>query len=141
MFTGLFAATLTGFTAPGDTAKFTMVGADGQRGSGLDASFPVTAETSFFQGTQIAGPPVNPAAPPPGLHADSDWNGEDVQPLNQLWDTRTHIVPIRRESRTAEIKYESQGDCLVSGDRRVHSGRVNPRSSGDTDRRPAPPGR
>ncbi len=110
-FRGTFSATLMGFTAQQSSAKFTMVGADGQVGAGLWAFYSCTSETSFFQGIQIAGPPVGP--PPPGLDADSDWNGNDVEPLNQLWDTRTHIVPIKKESDSAEVKYISNGDCLV----------------------------
>ena len=104
--------TLTGFSASRDTAKFTLVGADGQVGGGLTTSFPVTAETSFFDGTQIAGPPAG-GTPPPSLNANSDWNGEDGHPLNQLWDTRTHIAPIKEGAQSASIRYVSQGDCLV----------------------------
>jgi len=111
MFYTNFSTTLTGFSAPKDRAKFTMVGADGQIGSGLNASYFITAEQSFFQFTQIAGPPA--ATPPPISNADSDWNGNDVEPLNQLWDTRTHIVPIQKGSTTAEVSYKAFGDCLV----------------------------
>ena len=113
MFAGAFAATLTGFNpAPTNTAKFTLVGADGQIGaapSGLSSVYDITAETSFFQGTQIAGPPNGGTS----SNADSDWNGHDPEPLNQLWDTRTHIVPIKPNSTSAEVKYNSLGDCLV----------------------------
>lgn len=111
MFTSGFSAVLAGFNAPLTTAKFTMLGADGQVSNGLRASYSITAETSFFQGNQIAGP----ACPPGGsLHdADSDWNGSDGEPLNQLWDTRTHIVPIKKGSTSAKVRYKSNGDCLV----------------------------
>lgn len=111
MFAGqTFSATLTGFNpAQQPTAKFTLVGADGQVGRGLNSSYPTTAETSFFQGTQIAGPPNGGTS----LNADSDWNGNDTQPLNQLWDTRTHIVPIKTGSTSAGVKYISHSDCLV----------------------------
>lgn len=108
-----FSATLTGFSpAPQNTAKFTLVGADGQIGfapSGLSASYNTTAETSFFQGTQIAGPPDGGTS----SNADSDWNGHDPEPLNQLWDTRTHIVPIKPNSTSAGVKYTAPFDCLV----------------------------
>ena len=109
MFAGTFSTTLIDFSpAPNSTAKFTLVGADGQIGSGLESIPNITDEISFFQGTQIASPPV-----PPSLNADSDWNGKDLEPLNQLWDTRTHIVPINQKSISAEVKYISHGDCLV----------------------------
>lgn len=111
MFTGNFGAVLSGFTASGGTAKFTAIGADGQVGGGLSASYSVTAETSFFQGNQIAGPS---AAPPSWLDNDSDWNGHDGGPLNQLWDTRSHLVPIKNGSTDAAVRYVSQGDCLVT---------------------------
>jgi hypothetical protein len=113
MFLTTFSTTLMGFTAQQSSAKFTMVGADGQVGNGVSASYYCTLETSFFQGIQIAGPPAGTGTPPPGLDVDSDWNGNDVEPLNQLWDTRTHIVPIKRESTSAEVRYNSHGDCLV----------------------------
>jgi hypothetical protein len=112
MFTNTFDATLTGFSASRDSAKFTLLGADGQVGGGLATSFPVTAETSFFEGIQIAGPPAS-GTPPASLNANSDWNGEDGHPLNQLWDTRTHIVPIKEGAQSGTIRYVSQGDCLV----------------------------
>lgn len=105
-----FSATLTGFNpAPQSTAKFTLVGADGQIGFGLSAIYNTTAEVSFFQGTQIAGPPNGGTS----LSADSDWNGHDPEPLNQLWDTRTHLVPIKVKSTSAEVKYKAPQDCLV----------------------------
>jgi hypothetical protein len=111
MFSGNFSATLTGLNATGSIAKFTSIGADGQVGGGLGALYSVTAETSFFQGAQIAGPS---SAPPPGLDNDSDWNGHDGGPLNQLWDTRSHLVPIKSGSTSAPVRYVSQGDCLVT---------------------------
>jgi hypothetical protein len=112
MFNTSFDATLTGFNAAGGTAKFTLVGADGQVGGGLATIFPLTAETSFFEGTQIAGPPAG-TTPPSSLNANSDWNGEDGHPLDQLWDTRTHIVPTKEGAQSAKVSYVSQGDCLV----------------------------
>lgn len=111
-FSSGFSTNLLGFNAPNAKAKFTMIGADGQTGNGVTSFYNCTSETSFFQGKQIAGPPVSP--PGSGYHdADSDWNGNDGGPLNQLWDTRTHMVPIKKGSRSAVVKYQSHGDCLV----------------------------
>lgn len=104
-FSSTFSATLVGFAATSNNAKFTLVGADGQIGSGLRPMTPTTSEKSFFQGTQIAGPG--------GLNNDSDWNGQDTEPLSQLWDTRTQIVPIEQGSNSAEVRYEAGSDCLV----------------------------
>jgi len=100
--------------APLNQAKFTLIGADGQTGpagvsGGLTANYPYTAERSFFQWQQIAGPGDTSS----WVDNDSDWNGQDVEPLNQLWDTRTHVVPIKQGSTSAEVQYISQGDCLI----------------------------
>ncbi len=66
---------------------FTMCGADGQRGvkgydNGDQGSNRLSNEKTFFNGIQIAGPPV----------AASDWDGSAGLPLPQLWDVHTHIV-------------------------------------------------
>jgi len=114
MFSTTFNTTLGGFNppAPLNQAKFTLIGADGQIGigGGLDASYNLTAEKSFFQGQQIAGPGSTSS----WVDNDSDWNGQDTEPLNQLWDTRTHVVPIKKNSTDASVRYISQGDCLVT---------------------------
>lgn len=78
--------------APG-LGLFTMSGADGQLGH--------TNEKTFFDNIQIAGPPVT----------NSDWDGSDGWPLVQLWDTHTHCV--KMEYRTSEVRFESNGDCIV----------------------------
>ncbi|MCK4761750.1 MAG: hypothetical protein KAW12_06075 [Candidatus Aminicenantes bacterium] len=111
MFCGAFGVNLVGFNAHQQRAKFTMLGADGQVGGGLNAFYFCSSETSFFQGYQIAGP-AEPN-PQPYHDADSDWNGHDGEPLNQLWDTRTHIVRIKKNSTSAKVLYKSKGDCLV----------------------------
>jgi len=79
--------------------RFTMIGADGQRGFGHDNS--ASNELTFFNGSQIAGPPV----------ASSDWDGSDGWPLPQLWDTHTHNV--RLNGPVSSIRYQASGDCLV----------------------------
>ena len=100
-FTNTFNATLTnpGFLSPGQPDLFTMVGADGQLGGGYSIS--LTNELSFFNGNQIAGPPVT----------NSDWDGSDGWPLVQLWDTHTHEVKIG--GAVSRIAYQTNGDCLV----------------------------
>ena len=79
--------------------RFTMAGADGQRGSGHDNG--ASNELTFFNGNQIAGPPV----------ASSDWDGSDGWPLVQLWDTHTHNVTLN--GAVSEVRYQAAGDCLV----------------------------
>jgi hypothetical protein len=78
---------------------FTMVGADGQRGGGHDNG--ASNELTFFDGTQIAGPPV----------AASDWDGSDGLTLPQLWDTHTHIVKL--SNPVSQVEYQAGTDCLV----------------------------
>jgi hypothetical protein len=79
--------------------RFTMTGADGQRGFGHDNS--LSNELTFFDGNQIAGPPV----------ASSDWDGSDGWPLVQLWDTHTHNVKL--DGNVSKVRYQASGDCLV----------------------------
>jgi hypothetical protein len=105
MFFSNFSATLAGANASGASVKLTSIGADGQTGYGLRASTNLTVETSFM-GPQFAGPG--------GLNNDSDWNGSDGGPLNQLWDTRSHIIPAQSGSTSFPLRYVSQGDCLVT---------------------------
>lgn len=98
MFAGTATFTLTHGVHDSD-GLFTMVGADGQRGTGHDNA--LSNELTFFNGNQIAGPPV----------ASSDWDGSDGWPLVQLWDTHTHIVKLQRDS--SQVRYQANGDCLV----------------------------
>jgi hypothetical protein len=79
--------------------RFTMVGADGQRGFSHDNG--ASNELTFFDGNQIAGPPI----------ASSDWDGSDGWPLPQLWDTHTHNV--RLDGSMSRVRYQASGDCLV----------------------------
>lgn len=82
-------------------ALFTMVGADGQLGYGHNTF--ASNELTFFNGNQIAGPPVT----------NSDWDGSDGWPLVQLWDTHTHIVTLTPGTSISTVEYQSPGDCLV----------------------------
>lgn len=110
MFGAVFNTVLVGFTAARALAKFTLIGADGQSDAGLSGDSNGSSETSFFQGVQIAGPHSGLG---PQIDNDSDWNGQDGQPLNQLWDTRTHLVGITQGSTSASVQYLSNADCLV----------------------------
>jgi hypothetical protein len=104
MFSGTWSTTLAGIGAGSSQAKFTLVGADGQIGAGLSAWPSITQEKSFFAGNQIAGPG--------GVVNDSDWNGSDTEPLNQLWDTRTHLVQMPNAGNP-QVRYDSPSDALV----------------------------
>lgn len=78
--------------------RLTMVGADGQRGIGHTT---IGNELTFFNGSQIAGPPV----------ASSDWDGSDGWPLPQLWDTHTHNGTLN--GSISSVRYQGSLDCLV----------------------------
>ena len=78
---------------------FTMTGGDGQRGFGHSNS--ASNETTYFAGSQIAGPPV----------AASDWDGSAGWPLVQLWDVHTH--PVLLDAGSSTVVYSAGTDCLV----------------------------
>ena len=95
--------------------KHTRLGADGQTGIGCPGAMArVTGEQTFLGGplgtglTQIRGIPGAP-------NTDSDWNGTDGEPLNQLWDT--HLSPasgtIPAGVAQYRVQYRSPGDCIV----------------------------
>jgi hypothetical protein len=103
------------------TAKHSRIGADGQvaRHSGalppfvFDPaaglrSFPqISDENTWINGLQIKGDFA-------GRNHDSDWNGDDGEPLNKLWDShtdafeRTILAP-----PSYNVIYQSKGDCIV----------------------------
>lgn len=94
-------------TIPGVSSSiFTEIGADGQIGSGLAAVAGLSGETTELNTTLIAGP---------GSAAnDSDWNGTDGVPLNQLWDTHSHDVTGLLTPGTNGLTITASGDCLVA---------------------------
>ena len=96
--------------------KHTRFGADGQAGAGYIHVLTGTDErTSIgtFMGplTQIKGNgAVNAFS-----NADSDWNGYDGEPLNQLWDTHSMYLPsgsLALGTTIYQVSYTSNGDCI-----------------------------
>ena len=91
--------------------KHTRVGADGQVGQDTFADSSKTDETTILESTQIRGPGAGVPDP------DSDWNGHDGGPLNQLWDTNTdssNDTTILNPGITSyKVTYKAQGDCFV----------------------------
>lgn len=76
-------------------ARFTRFGADGQVGVSTLAVPDFTNEKTFFKGPVGASCPTSMpqiAGDNAFLDRDSDWNGDDGEPLNQLWDTHTTVV-------------------------------------------------
>jgi hypothetical protein len=90
---------------------FTEIGSDGQIGDNLTALF--TSKTTLLNSTPIAGPGAAAA----GGDNDSDWDGTDGTPLNQLWDTHSHnvtgIVTAGSEN-VSVIDNTADRDCLIT---------------------------
>ncbi|MGH9763351.1 MAG: hypothetical protein ACREAC_21180, partial [Blastocatellia bacterium] len=90
--------------------KHTRLGADGQVGQDTFDDPNLTGETTTLQSTQIRGPGAGP-------NRDSDWNGRDGGPLNQLWDTNTtstnDVTILNPGATTYKVVYKTQGDCFV----------------------------
>lgn len=88
--------------------KHTRLGADGQAGFGLNHSGSISDEVTYINGTQIKGTGST-------INKDSDWNGYDGEPLNQLWDTHTMNIPyaIPRGASYYYVRYRSRGDCII----------------------------
>lgn len=93
--------------------KHTRLGGDGQSGFGTLGFVTATDERTFLGPalTQIKGP----ASP---INLDSDWNGDDGVPLNQLWDTHSDsffnrvLVPFGAGNYT--VRYTAAGDCIYA---------------------------
>ncbi len=101
-----YTAALLHPAAVGSSATFTMWGADGQRGSShSDVS---SRETTTFNGTQIAG-----AGAPAPRTTNSDFDGSDGWPLNQLWDTHTHNVSFLIGASPSIVTYGIPSDCVT----------------------------
>ncbi|MGD2114112.1 MAG: hypothetical protein PVG07_03605 [Acidobacteriota bacterium] len=103
-----------------DSIRHTRIGSDGQVGGGQPNISSMTDERTFLAGpvpapyTQIRGNGCYPAG-----SEDSDLNGTDGEPMNQLWDTHTMdvtgvIAPVAYSYR---VQYtEPQGpirDCVL----------------------------
>jgi hypothetical protein len=78
------------FPAPGGLTLWDNIGADGQHTlvpPGVDSRSAVLSMSD--EATTINGVPVaGPASP----YVDSDWNGNDSNPLPELWDTTGHEI-------------------------------------------------
>jgi len=105
--------------------KHTRIGADGNVGCSIFAQEQITDEKTFLGQSiatlfQIKGDIVGFLTP--AINHDSDWNGEDGGPLNQLWDTNTSgfrpsingIDPIPSGAASYLVRYQSRGDCIVA---------------------------
>jgi hypothetical protein len=87
--------------------RHTRIGADGQKGFSITPVAGVAADTTAINAIQIKGP----GAP---NNQDSDWNGDDGVPLNQLWDTHTTDITgtIAVGAAAYTVNYFSPADCV-----------------------------
>jgi hypothetical protein len=96
--------------------KHSRIGGDGQVGNancGLRSIPGASDERTFIEGlggfpsTQIKGDGG-------GLDRDSDWNGDDGQPLNKLWDTHTDVFTNNLAGQIGyRVRYQTNGDGIV----------------------------
>ena len=100
--------------------RHTRIGADGQVGSGLRNIICFSDEATLLSGpfgsafTQLRGHATTNARG----SRDTDWNGQDGEPLNQLWDTHTLDLPsgvITPSPFTTnyQVRYRTSCDCIV----------------------------
>jgi hypothetical protein len=97
--------------------RHTRLGADGQVGSGLNNFNATTNEQTF-----LAGPIPQPFVQIRGNGSyasgseDSDWNGHDGEPLNQLWDTHTlnipNVITPGPLVTSYRVRYVANADCI-----------------------------
>lgn len=103
--------------------KHTRVGADGQVGCSLFSSGLPSSEQTLIGGSLASLTLMKGTASL--LNSDSDWNGDDGVPMNQLWDTHTDAfqlgkngpglpsMPMLAGAAQYFIRYASVNDCFV----------------------------
>jgi hypothetical protein len=106
-FSSDFGYSLLSVPSPGEVPSiFTQFGGDGQIGTGLAANPLITNDSTFLNGTNIAGP----GSP---FLLNGDWNGSDGNSLNQLWDTHSHDVTDILTGGTNSVAITTV-DCLIA---------------------------
>jgi len=86
----------------GGPALFAEIGADGQTGGGHDGF--AAGEVTRLNGVDIAGGKSGKG---------SDWDGDDGNPLPQLWDTHIHDVTGVLGAKSVKVEVEAGSDCLT----------------------------
>jgi hypothetical protein len=100
--------------------KHSRIGADGQVGvsnCGLRSIPGVSDERTWIENPITLGS-IQIKGDGAGLNRDSDWNGDDGEPLNKLWDTHTDVFGngnflAAGGGLSYRVRYLSQGDCIV----------------------------
>jgi hypothetical protein len=95
--------------------KHSRIGGDGQVGTancGLRSTPQISDERTWI-GTVGPGCLIQIKGDGGGLNRDSDWNGDDGEPLNKLWDTHTDVFNNCLAGQVGyRVRYLSQGDCI-----------------------------
>jgi hypothetical protein len=84
--------------------KHSRIGGDGQVGvsnCGLRSIPQISDERTWIENLNPALCSIQIKGDGAGLQRDSDWNGDDGEPLNKLWDTHTDVF--------------SNSNCLAAG--------------------------
>jgi hypothetical protein len=100
--------------------KHSRIGADGQVGvlnCGL-RSMPLISDERTWIGNPAMMTNIQIKGDVGGLNRDSDFNGDDGEPLNKLWDTHTDVFAnsnflANGGGANYSVGYLSQGDCVV----------------------------
>lgn len=94
--------------------RHARIGGDGQVGGGLNAFAFATDELTFIGPTTAALVQIRGTGS--AFNTDSDWNGGDGGPLNQLWDTNdddiTAANALAAGATSYVVRYRSLGDCI-----------------------------
>lgn len=100
--------------------KHSRIGADGQVGianCGLRSMPAISDERTWIE-NPVTTASIQIKGDGGGLDRDSDWNGDDGQPLNKLWDSHTDVFANGNFLAAGggfnyRVRYLSQGDCIV----------------------------
>lgn len=101
--------------------KHSRIGGDGQISNincGL-RSFPtISDERTWIENLNPAACSIQIKGDVGGLNRDSDWNGDDGEPLNKLWDTHTDVFSNSNCLAVGgglgyRVRYSTQGDAIV----------------------------
>ncbi len=100
--------------------KHSRIGADGQVGTtncGLRSIPTISDERTWIENPATGGS-IQIKGDVGGLNRDSDWNGDDGEPLNKLWDSHTDVFGsgsflAAGGGLSYRVRYSSQGDCIV----------------------------
>lgn len=104
-FSGTLSYGLALPAAPAGTLLWDNIGADGQHGFSRTSIAGVSDEVTTIGACTVAGPGSS--------YNDSDWNGNDGNPLPSLWDTTGHDVSGCVVGPIMPVSFAAGADCLT----------------------------